>query len=176
MKAASEQNPFWDFSLHHYATPGVAGICLTLQDNAALSVNVLLFALWLAERGRVLDMAVLKQSAALQQCNEQVLLPLRSARYGMKRIGMSVAQPKLYLNMKRAELEVERLEQKLLLRLAQSMAESKLAARALGKVNLDAYFNASAVSLEQWQPERERLIDLVLGEKDNNVFFIGAGD
>ena len=90
MKASSEQNPFWAFSLRHYATPGVAGICLTLQDKAELSVNILLFALWLAERGRELDMIPLKQSEALRQCNEQVLLPLRSARYGMKRIGMSM--------------------------------------------------------------------------------------
>ena len=176
MKASSEQNPFWDFSLRHYATPGVAGICLTLQDKAELSVNILLFALWLAERGRELDMIPLKQSEALRQCNEQVLLPLRSARYGMKRIGMSMGQPKLYLTMKKAELEVERIEQKLLLRLAQGMPESKLAARVLAKANLIAYFNAAGVDFQPWLREIERLIDLVLGEKDNNVFYISSGE
>jgi len=176
MKDSSEQNPFWAFSLQHYATPGVAGICLTLQDKVELSVNILLFALWLAERGRELDMVPLNHSEALRQCNEEVLLPLRSARYSMKRIGMSMGQPKLYLTMKKAELEVERIEQKLLLRLAQDMPESKLTARVLAKANLIAYFNAAGVDFQQWLAEIERLIDLVLGEKDNNVFYISSGD
>ena len=78
--------------------------------------------------------------------------------------------------MKKAELEVERIEQKLLLRLAQGMPESKLAARVLAKANLIAYFNAAGVDFQPWLREIERLIDLVLGEKDNNVFYISSGE
>ncbi|MCF7981380.1 MAG: TIGR02444 family protein [Pseudomonadales bacterium] len=176
MGVSSEQNPFWNFSLHHYATPGVAGICLTLQDKAGLSVNRLLFCLWLAERGRLLEMEPLNQSEALRQCHEQVLTPLRNARYGMKRIGMSVGQPKLYLTMKQTELEVERIEQKLLLRLAHSMSEDNRVARELARVNFETYLASLSVDILQWSTEVERLIDLVLGEKDNKVFFIGAND
>ncbi len=170
MVTTSRDNPFWDFSLLHYDTPGVAGICLTFQDKCDLRVNVLLFCLWLAKRGRILEMEPLLQSDALRQCSEEVLLPLRSARYGMKRIGMSIGQPKLYLKLKEAELDIERVEQNLLYRMAPQMPESNRPERHLAKINLETYMQSAQIDLEPWRDEMQRLIDLVLVDKGDNVF------
>ncbi len=170
MVTTPRDNPFWDFSLLHYDTPGVAGICLTFQGKCDLRVNVLLYCLWLAKRGRILEMNPLLQSDALRQCSEEVLLPLRSARYGMKKIGMSIGQPKLYLKLKEAELEVERVEQNLLYRLAPQMPESNRPARHLAKINLETYMLSAQVDMESWRDEMQKLIDLVLVDKGDNVF------
>lgn len=174
MATGKKENPFWDFSVLHYDTPGVAGICLTFQDQCNLSVNVLLYGLWLAKRGRLMDMAVLSAFEPLRQCEEQVLLPLRSARYGMKRIGMNVGQPKLYMKMKQAELEVERVEQNLLYRLAPQMPESSRPARHQAKINLEGYLQSAKVDLQQWRDQLQQLIDLVLVDKGEGVFLTCA--
>lgn len=171
---AVEANPFWDYSVHHYATPGVAGICLSLQDRAGLSVNFLLYCIWLAHRGRALNFALLAQNEPLQQCHNQVLAPLRQARHGMRNIGMKMGQPKLYLQLKQAELAVERVEQKLLYRLAANMSESQTTERQLAQANLDHYFSACQVPLSDWSEEVGRLLDLILGDESTNVFFISG--
>lgn len=170
MVTRAKDNPFWDFSILHYDTPGVARGCLNLQNKCNLRVNVLLYCLWLGKRGRLLEMDPLLQSDALRQCSEQVLLPLRSARYGMKRIGMSIGQPKLYVKLKEAELEVERVEQNLLYRLAPEMPESNRPVRHLAKINLETYLQSANVDLDEWRDELQKLIDLVLEDKGDNVF------
>ncbi len=174
MVTRAKDNPFWDFSIVHYDTPGVASSCLNFQDKCNLRVNVLLYCLWLGKRGRLLEMDALLQSDALRQCSEQVLLPLRSARYGMKRIGMSIGQPKLYVKLKEAELEVERVEQNLLYRLAPEMPESNRPARHLAKMNLESYLQSANVDLDEWRDELQKLIDLVLEDKGDNVFMTCA--
>ena len=47
---------FWAFSLKAFAKPPVAQACLDLQDRLGVDVNVLLFLLWCARRGRRLSM------------------------------------------------------------------------------------------------------------------------
>lgn len=173
--SSKSDNPFWDFSLLHYDTPGVADICLGLQDRCGLSVNILLYGLWLASRGRVLGLDIVERNEALRQCHEQVLAPLRSARYGMKRIGMNVGQPKLYFNLKQAELKVEKVEQKLLFRMAPDMPHSNEPVRSLALQNLQAYLRSAGVDPAQCSDEIQRLIDLVLEDK-GNVFFSGGKD
>lgn len=173
MNQISERNPFWDFSLSHYDNPEVVKCCLGLQDNYGLSVNMLLYSLWLAIRHKCLDMASLDQQQALRQCREEVLAPLRSARYAMKRIGMSVGRPRLYSDLKQLELEVENVEQKLLFRLTQSMPDSGLPQRRLALQNLNAYWYSLRPQSEPVPAEAEQLLQLVLGEREENVFFTG---
>lgn len=74
-------NPFWDYSLVHYAREGVSAACLTLQDEHDIDVNVLLYAAWLASMQQNLNAEHLN---GLQECikpwREQVVRPLRDLR------------------------------------------------------------------------------------------------
>ncbi len=49
----NEDNEFWDYAIKVYSDPEIAEVCQALQNRFQLSVNRLLFALWLAEQGRV---------------------------------------------------------------------------------------------------------------------------
>ena len=51
--AGTLDNAFWKFSLAVYATPGVAGECLAVQESLGVDVNVLLFCAWLAAARKV---------------------------------------------------------------------------------------------------------------------------
>ena len=42
----SAGSPFWRFSLRFYRLPEVADACITLQEQAGVDVNLLLFLLW----------------------------------------------------------------------------------------------------------------------------------
>lgn len=75
----------WDFSLHHYARTGVSELCLRLQDNFNVNVNVAFWALWLGHRGRALDSELLL--SAEQTTNdwyEGYVKTLRQLRRQMK--------------------------------------------------------------------------------------------
>lgn len=60
---------FWQFSEQHYARPGVADVCLQLQDDYGANVNLLLLLVMLEERGLYIDPAyflpILRQRAGL---------------------------------------------------------------------------------------------------------------
>lgn len=74
-------NPFWQFSLQRYALPGVADICLQLQQEASMDINILLWCLWLEEQGHQLDdsdwFAGQRMIAAT---NSDLIYPLRALR------------------------------------------------------------------------------------------------
>ena len=101
-------NPFWQFSLKLYATAGVENLCLQLQTQYGLNVNVLLWGCWLAEQDLLLDAEVLRQaqqSIALWQ--QQYVEPLRLMRQQLK----DQAATKLRGKVMSAELEAERMVQ-----------------------------------------------------------------
>jgi hypothetical protein len=50
-------NPFWTFSLEIYSSKAVQEACVELQDVSGVDVNVMLYVLWLADRGRRLSVA-----------------------------------------------------------------------------------------------------------------------
>ena len=53
----SAGSPFWRFSLRFYRRRGVADACITLQEQAGVDVNLLLFLLWHATHARELSEA-----------------------------------------------------------------------------------------------------------------------
>lgn len=77
--------PFWDFSLQFYAHDGVEELCLQLQDDFHIDVNMALFCCWYGvTRGLVPDglwEPLLKQGGTW---NTQVVQPLRQSRRWMK--------------------------------------------------------------------------------------------
>ncbi len=79
-KSAAAED-FWRFSGDFYARPGIATLCLALQDKRNRDVNLLLFCLWLGKRGQKLDAALLATIAArASPWRRTILQSLRKAR------------------------------------------------------------------------------------------------
>ena len=75
----------WDFSLRQYARAGVADACLRLQDEHGVNVNVLLWCLWLGQRGLTLDITRLRSAQKrIHAWDEHYVVPLRQLRRRMK--------------------------------------------------------------------------------------------
>ena len=113
--AQGGHSPFWNFSLEFYSRPHVAPACLKLQDSAGVDVNVLLYLLFLAQQGRRLNRDdVARIDATVLSWREQVVKPLRTLRRNLKN-GMAPfdadATGALRSEIKRIELEAERIEQ-----------------------------------------------------------------
>ncbi len=74
-------NPFWDFSLALYRQEGVAPLCLALQDQHGLDVNLLLYAAYAAVCGLSLEPADVEAvDTAVADWREGMLRPLRALR------------------------------------------------------------------------------------------------
>jgi len=75
----------YDWAAKAYAAPGVAPLCLTLQDEHGQSVCLLLWALWAGEAGRMADADLAARAAALaHEVEANVLKPLRATRRTLK--------------------------------------------------------------------------------------------
>ncbi|SDT05037.1 TIGR02444 family protein [Pseudomonas oryzae] len=71
----------WDFSITLYSRPGIAELCLQLQDARDADVCLLLTALWLERRGVAATPARLARLEQLAQPWQQaVTIPLRQLR------------------------------------------------------------------------------------------------
>ena len=112
---ATANDGFWGFSLRIYARPDVAQACLALQDEGGADVNLVLFLLYLADCGRMLDEpAVAALDQATRDWREQVVKPLRGVRRLLKEdIGAFQADSTAPLrsDVKRIELAAEKLQQ-----------------------------------------------------------------
>jgi uncharacterized protein (TIGR02444 family) len=72
---------FWTFSVDLYERPGVEAACIALQDRRDLDVNLLLWALWLADCGVALDRATLARAEAeVAPWQTEIVQPLRVLR------------------------------------------------------------------------------------------------
>ena len=135
----------WRFSLVFYRRPGVASACLALQDAAGVDVNVMLYLLYLAGRGRKVDaddMRRIEEVAAVWR--DAVVAPLREIRRKLK-LPLGPYEPAvtsgLRDDVKRIELGAERIEQQALERLipfesAQPAITERL---ALARANMATY-------------------------------------
>lgn len=106
---------FWEFSLRIYSRPAVPPACLALQDEGGADVNLVLFLLYLADCGRMLDdAAVASLDLATRDWREQVVKPLRGVRRLLKddigAFGADATAP-LRTDVKRIELAAEKLQQ-----------------------------------------------------------------
>jgi uncharacterized protein (TIGR02444 family) len=106
---------FWTFSLRIYTKPNIADICLELQDQFNVDVNLLLFMLWAASKGRLIHIQEIEQIAGrVQSWQKQVVTPLRLARRTLKSPadGWPARETELLRQrIKADELEAERLQQ-----------------------------------------------------------------
>jgi len=145
LNMARDRSAFWDFSVHFYAQSRVAAACIALQDDADVDVNVLLYLLFAARHCRQLDRSdVTRIDAAVKAWREQVVQPLRSVRRELKNGIAPVdteAAAALRNDVKRIELEAERVEQHTLERLvpAATLGTPASSRAAAARVNLAAY-------------------------------------
>ncbi len=106
---------FWAFSLRLYGRPGVPPACLALQDEGGADVNLLLFLLYLADCGRMLDAdQIAALDAGTRPWREQVVKPLRSVRRLLKAdVGAFTALSSGHLReqVKQIELAAEKQQQ-----------------------------------------------------------------
>ncbi len=156
-------NPFWDFSLQHYAKTPVQRHCLQLQEEAGANVNVVLLTLWLATQKRLFDHNLVLYRAELLHWHEQVIVPLRQARFGVRQAELSES---LYQTIKQSELDAERVEQDILYSLLPEFAEAsdELTLLELADWNLRAYLQLLPLAEELVGVVSEQLVDDVFGE------------
>ena len=123
---------FWAFSLRTYAGDGVAPACLWLQDRCDVDVNLLLYCCWLGARGITLDsQSIAAARQAVAPWAQEVVQRLRMTRRWIKErllAGDGQADPDyaaLRESIKAAELEAERLQQRMLTQLATPTVNSE---------------------------------------------------
>ncbi len=105
-------NRFWNFSLAFYARPGVADICIALQDKHRVDVNVLLYMLWLAANGiSVSPSDVVAIDRRVKTWRDNVVAPLRNIRRSIAKSGTADARTEFRTRVKKLELDAERIEQ-----------------------------------------------------------------
>lgn len=114
-------SPFWQFSLALYRQPGVPDACLQLQDESGADVNVMFYVLFLARNGRRIGAEDLHRIETLAGAwREDIVKPLRQVRRRLKSPPSGFRDDlteQLRSEVKRIELEAERLQQLALERL-----------------------------------------------------------
>lgn len=107
-------NPFWQYSLKLYACNGVAELCLRLQDEGGLDVNLLLYCLWQGSQGRRLKRDTLAEICRVSApWRQEVVASLRHARRWMKGRERDIAGQSggLRQRIKALELAAEKCQQ-----------------------------------------------------------------
>src|SRR6266700_7872151 len=115
IKPAAQGSPFWRFSLRLYRAPGVGAACITLQEEAGVDVNLLLFLLWQATQRRALTAADIKAlDGTIGGWRDTAVIPLRNLRRALKS-SPGLVEPNtaeaFRTRIKAVELEAERLQQ-----------------------------------------------------------------
>ena len=142
--APFDESPFWRFSLRFYARSKVSAACLALQDDASVDVNLLLFLLFLAEHHRSVKAGdIARLDTGVSAWREQVVKRLRELRRALKpgigEIPGAVSET-FRGQIKRLELESERIEQAVLERVkAETIGSSAPSRVAAAEANFAAY-------------------------------------
>jgi uncharacterized protein (TIGR02444 family) len=151
--AAAPDNSFWQFSNRFYRDPAVAAACITLQDEAGVDVNVLLFLLWSATLGRTLAAdAVADLDRRIGGWREAAVVPLRRLRRALKvppPVVEAAAAEAFRTRIKAAELEAERLQQQTMHDLVPVLRFGAATSAEAARHNVAAYQAISAKPFPQ---------------------------
>jgi len=81
----SNASSLWNFALAVYDRPGIAALCLELQDEHGFDVTMLLSCLWHGQQYGIMDEALLDLMLEFSRpWQEQVVAPLRQTRRWLK--------------------------------------------------------------------------------------------
>jgi uncharacterized protein (TIGR02444 family) len=140
-------NPLWEFALKFYAQPGIEKQLLELQDSEGLSVNLLIYSIWLASEQRRL-LSLPEQDGVINDWHMHVVKPIREARYHLsaKRQLSETVERYLqhsYEQLLKTELTMEQVELSLLFDARLRLSEKTTGMKendVLIKNNLSFYF------------------------------------
>lgn len=140
------ENELWDYALALYGRDGVEAACLSLQA-AGLSINRVLFCLWLGQQaGRQLQLADLAEADNWQV---QVTQALRAVRYQVRgHKQQSDDYLPCYSALRKAELACEQVELALLHDAARALSPAEPGIN-LALENLACYLNACTLKDDQ---------------------------
>lgn len=167
-------HPFWDFSAHLYAKPGVADACLFVQDRYGMNVNLILFCIWFADSGggSLSGEDIATALRRIADWEEHVIKPLREIRRKSRHEALGI--PEFLLDIFRpqidaVELDAEHVEQ---LVLAQFGSGSESAVE-----RTDDSASAAVSSLESYVGELDIERDAQLAECLSSILhgaFVGT--
>lgn len=110
MNTVFDPNAFWQFSIGLYANRGVKDYCLSLQNEHAVDINLLLLCRWLDEEGYALSTKTLCKLIDLSgHWQHSILAPLRANRTALAK------DTEAYASALEAELAMEAKEQQALI-------------------------------------------------------------
>ena len=122
---------FWQFSVTLYREPGIAETCLDLQNQHGFDVNLVLFCIWYGLARGPLPAHLLQQAIDFSSHWKQLVVqPLRETRTRMKQDPTLESLPAvseikaLREDIKRLELNSERIQQQELQRLADNLQDT----------------------------------------------------
>ena len=108
----------WNFATALYRQPGVEVLCLTLQQRYQVNINLLMWCQWLQAQQLALTPSLLNAAETkLAGWDGAIVQPLRQVRQALKQQKTNDQFAKLdtlYRNLKRVELDAERVEYGLL--------------------------------------------------------------
>lgn len=102
MQQDLHNNPFWRFCVEYYQRPACQKVLLQLQDNFDLNVNMLLFMVYLQEKGIAITADELDRLKRQNQPLLQLIYRQREKRRAVKASGTAA-----YERAKKQELELE---------------------------------------------------------------------
>jgi uncharacterized protein (TIGR02444 family) len=163
MSMAKSDITFWDFSLKVYRKPGIANVCLALQEDYGADVNMLLFCGWYgATRGRFNDNVYENACVFSRGWGEHTVKPLRGVRNRLKQDGCHgqfiniEACMQFREKVKAIELQAEKLQQLTLENLCRKIPafESSGAGRLEAVVkNLGRYLQSAGIGVSKVDTE-----------------------
>ena len=165
------ESAFWSYSSEIWSLPDVEAICLQLQNEHELNINMLLYCCWAGEQLRCLNDDDLQTLLDTIQPWQVIIQPLRDSRRTMQQ--SLIAMPgemieQTLSNISEMELNAEHM--------AQLAMEKALSPQQLGDCaqrspiecsqdNIDAYLKTLNEALEesQIQPRIRRLLEAIHG-------------
>jgi len=147
-----EDGAFWTWSNDVYRKTGASDRLIALQDAAGLDVNIALWCAWVGlETGLARPKDIRRAAAAADDWASDVVGPIRAARRALKSAPDEAdGADALRKQVKKIELEAERIEQTLLERLAPQDPQGPAGPEA-AVANLAAYCEIAEARVEEEQ-------------------------
>jgi uncharacterized protein (TIGR02444 family) len=156
-------NPLWDFAVWVYGEPDVEQACLALQNRLGADVTMIMFCLWLAQRGTPETSLARYMGAAIKLSRDwqrSFVEPLRTCRTNFKDFISNTdmggeeldTANALRARIKQCELDMEQLQMLAMYSLVEDVESddlrSTLQQKADAQNNLNVYFSATGVKLD----------------------------